>query len=104
MEEDWFVLARFAADRDVILDFEAGTDRLAVDAAAFGGGLVQGNSMLDTQFVLNGPATTTLGTFLYNTTTGVLRYDVDGTGGRGATHVATLTGAPVLDVESFILI
>jgi Ca2+-binding RTX toxin-like protein len=41
---------------------------------------------------------------LYNTTSGVLFYDPDGTGGRAAVAIAVLKGAPLLTHDAFAII
>jgi Ca2+-binding RTX toxin-like protein len=42
--------------------------------------------------------------FIYNTTTGVLFYDADGSGGTTAIRIATFTGAPSVAAGDFLLI
>jgi serralysin len=41
---------------------------------------------------------------IYNTTTGALLYDADGTGATAAVQFATLTGTPALNNTEFLII
>ena len=41
------------------------------------------------------------GNFLYNTSTGLLSFDRDGTGLGGAIAIATLAGSPFLSASQF---
>ena len=90
----------------MIKDFVAGADFLRISAAGFGGGLVAGNSLLGTQF-LSGSGVTAAATadqrFLYDTATGTLRFDADGTGGSGSQILAVLTGAPSITTSNFTI-
>jgi len=43
-------------------------------------------------------------TFLFDTDTGVLSWDRDGTGKAGAVLVATLTGVTTLDANDFVFV
>lgn len=107
-DSDAFVLARLAADRDTIADVQRGTDDLEVAAAVFGGGLSAGFSLQSSQLVVTGGAGTASvagqGTFLFNTTNGVLRWDADGRGGAAAVQVATLAGVPSLKTDDFMIV
>jgi len=91
---------------DVIKDFVAGADFLRISAAGFGGGLVAGSALLGTQF-LSGSGVTAAATadqrFLYDMTTGTLRFDVDGTGGTASQTLAILTGAPSITTSNFTI-
>ena len=44
------------------------------------------------------------GQFLYNTSNGALWWDDDGIGANAALQLATLTGAPVLTQNDFLLL
>ncbi|NUB04209.1 hypothetical protein GBZ48_33915 [Azospirillum melinis] len=72
---------------DAILDFQSGIDRIEVLGSAFGS-LPTGQ--LDAgRFALNAPGDAD-DRFVFNTATGVLSYDPDGTGTMAATAVALL--------------
>jgi glycerophosphoryl diester phosphodiesterase len=90
---------------DIITDF-SGSDRIEISATNFGGGLRAGVALSPTAtatgtFVI-GSNPTPVGrnaNFLYNTTTGVLSFDVDGIGEGGGIVIATLSGTPGLSLN-----
>jgi Ca2+-binding RTX toxin-like protein len=73
---DVFYLTTRGDGVDTLVDFVSGTDKIKVSGAAFGG-LSQVNPV---KLVINGPATTAGPVFLYNTSTGELSFDLDGSG------------------------
>ncbi|WP_426954213.1 beta strand repeat-containing protein [Muricoccus radiodurans] len=93
---DTFMLSIVGADRDVVSDFVSGTDRLWVTANG-AGGLLPGVLAAE-QFVANGTglAGDADDRLIYNTVTGQLFFDADGTGSDARIQIATLTGAPTL--------
>jgi Ca2+-binding RTX toxin-like protein len=103
--QDVFFLSNLAADRDVLSDFVGGTDFLQVSVSAFGGGLVVG-SLAGNQFLANatGLAGDADDRFIYNTSSGILFYDLDGAGAGGPVQIATLSGVPNLAASDFILV
>jgi Ca2+-binding RTX toxin-like protein len=89
---------------DTIRDFSSRDDILAVSASAFGGGLVADEFLVPGRsFIANGnPAPTTdIGTFLYDTDSGALYWDINGTDPGGQVQVAQLDGAPRIDPGHF---
>ncbi|WP_442578527.1 calcium-binding protein [Mesorhizobium sp. ASY16-5R] len=92
---------------DVIREFQNVTgnnDTLRFDGDVFGG-LAKG-ALAGKFFVANtaGVATTLDQHFVYETDTGILRYDANGSAAGGVTVIATLTGAPGLTVADFSII
>lgn len=94
---------------DSIVDLSF-NDRLTISAAGFGGGLVRGiklsTTAADTGVFVSGTNPTSLGSsanFLYNTNTGVLRFDSDGVGTSSAVTIATLGGSPLLSASQFYI-
>ncbi|MEB3200580.1 MAG: tandem-95 repeat protein [Synechococcaceae cyanobacterium] len=95
---------------DTITDFKGSdADRIvlsssvfsAISAAAIGvGGVLNASAFLAS---LSGAATTSDHRLLYNTSTGLLSYDSDGTGAAAAYGFAQLTGKPSLN-NSWILV
>jgi Ca2+-binding RTX toxin-like protein len=87
-----FLAAPATADRDRITDFVSGVDRLSFSRAAFAG-FGRQTTLQATQFAA-GPGLTTASTakqrFLYDTTSGILRFDPDGTGRGTAREVVQL--------------
>ncbi|MBD1863560.1 MULTISPECIES: cadherin-like domain-containing protein [Trichocoleus] len=95
--------------RDSITDF-ASDDTFHISEAGFGGGLRAGiplsTTTASTGVLVSSAAPTSLGTsanFLYNTSTGVLSFDADGTGAGSAVAIATLTNTPILNVNQFVV-
>jgi Ca2+-binding RTX toxin-like protein len=70
---------------DTITDFTS-ADNIFLSTASYGA--VQGTL----QFVANGVATTADSTILFNSTTGLVQFDADGSGGNAAVDVVILAG------------
>ena len=92
---------------DTIRDFRNATgnnDALRFDGDVFGG-LAKG-ALAAKHFVANatGVAATIDQHFIYETDTGILRYDANGSAAGGVTVIATLTGAPGLSAGDFSII
>jgi Ca2+-binding RTX toxin-like protein len=79
---------------DRIFDFTPGSDRIALQGYA----TTSGGIRVETGAV----ATTDLSTFLYNTSTGMLSYDADGTGAGAAVQIAQLNTSLTLSAADFI--
>ena len=79
---------------DTILDFTSGEDHLAFSKAVFLGFASASIDTLSADAFWSGAGITTAhdatDRIIYNTTTGVVYYDVDGAGGTGAVQVAQL--------------
>ena len=96
---DRFYFVSLAQGSNTVTDFASGSDSLWFNSGQFGSytsgqspSLYQGTGTTDQIY---GAQTT--GGFAYNTTTGGLYFDADGSGGSfSATLVATLSGAPTL--------
>ncbi|MDZ8104657.1 MAG: calcium-binding protein [Nostoc sp. DedQUE12a] len=98
---DRFTFLNPAEGVDIITDFASAPDTIAVSASGFGGGLTTG-VLSGLQFFLGTSATTAAHRFIYNTLTGGLFFDVDGTGATAQQQIASLTFAPTLtssDIE-----
>ncbi len=102
---DSFVLTDRQNSRDILQDFASGTDLLIVEADSFAAGLTAGALQGD-QFVANatGQFTTADQRFAYDTTTGKLWFDLDGSDAAIAVQIATLSGAPTLLVTDFLIV
>jgi Ca2+-binding RTX toxin-like protein len=84
-----------SAQRDTIQDFVAGTDKVGIE----------GLTALPNIVIGAAPAPgSTSRALLYNTTSGVLSYDADGTLAGAAVEIAFLAGAPALTAGDFILV
>ena len=94
-----------ATNVDAINGFFAPTDTIRLDNDVFTsfavpGGIGAGN-LATGAGVIAGDANDFL---LYDTATGALSYDANGTGAGGAVRFATLTGAPPLSAADFVVI
>jgi Ca2+-binding RTX toxin-like protein len=100
---DRFVFASTGDLGDTIADYDAG-DVLQFSSKAFGrpGALVTGETLIVSDDPVS--AVSRKATFLFDTDTGVLSYDRDGTGKAGPVTVATLTGVTTLDVSDFVFV
>ena len=80
------------ANRDLILDFVSGSDKLSFSRAAYAG-FGRQTTLRATQFAAAAgltTANTASQRFLYDTSSGILRFDPDGTGDAAALEVARL--------------
>ncbi|HYH19533.1 MAG TPA: calcium-binding protein, partial [Azospirillum sp.] len=84
---DVFRIGAVEEGGDVIADFEAGVDRIAVVGPNFGS--LPSGTLSAQQFELDNP-TSAGATFVFNTRTGVLSFDADGSGTGAAVTIATL--------------
>ncbi|MBD2502393.1 DUF4347 domain-containing protein [Anabaena azotica] len=88
---------------DTITDFSIIDDKIRVNAAGFGGGLVAGN--LDpSQFILGSAAADAGDRLIYNQTTGALLFDVDGTGSNAAVQIATVANKPAINFTHIVVV
>ncbi|MDQ6436872.1 calcium-binding protein [Mesorhizobium sp. LHD-90] len=92
---------------DTIREFRNSTgnnDALRFEGDVFGG--LANGALAAKYFVANatGVATTLDQRFVYETDTGILRYDANGSAAGGVTVIATLTGAPGLTAGDFFII
>lgn len=94
---DWFVFDTTPAsssNRDTVADFVSGTDTLQFSQAIFAGLATAPLGALAADAFWSGAGVTAAhdatDRFIYNTTTGLLYYDADGTGAAAATVVALL--------------
>jgi trimeric autotransporter adhesin len=95
---DQFVLAHGNTGVDTITDFVRGTDQIVLSGFDFSS-LEDGYTL-----VIDGGPVDELATLLYNTATGVLSFDEDGTGAGAAISMALFSTKPVLTTSDFILI
>jgi Ca2+-binding RTX toxin-like protein len=97
-----FTTALGGGNVDTIVDFIHGTDRIALDDAAFTGlglgGLNAG------AFVLGTAAQDADDRIVYDSATGNLFYDADGNGTGAPVQFATLSGNPTISASDFVVI
>lgn len=107
---DSFVYENLDSEIDTITDFSIG-DRLLFSASGFDGGLVAGTNLTEvdseTGDFISSTNPYSLGTgasFAYETDTGLLSFDPDGTGSLAAVDLALLSNMPTLSSEQFSII
>ncbi len=88
---DKFVRKYSTTGIDIITDFTPGEDLYCVSASGFGGDLVSRAVLAPEQFTLGAAATDENTRFIYNSTSGALFFDVDGTGSSEQVQIATLS-------------
>ncbi|MFN6305625.1 MAG: beta strand repeat-containing protein, partial [Microcystis sp.] len=90
---------------DTITDFLSSQgDKITVSAAGFGGGLAAGVAITAAQFLLGTTALNASNRFIYNTITGGLFFDGDGTGTLAAIQIATLSSKPTLTASDILVL
>ncbi|WP_144051421.1 peptidylprolyl isomerase [Geminocystis herdmanii] len=88
---------------DRITDFSVIDDTILISRSGFGGGLTVG-TLLSTQFIIGASATTSAHRFIYNSSTGGLFFDVDGSGATSAVQFATLSTGLALTNADIVVI
>lgn len=83
---------------DTITDFTVGTDEIALDDAIF---VAVDFSLTSDEFVIGSAATTANHNIIYNSATGALFYDSDGTGAAAQVQFATIGANLLLSNTSF---
>ena len=90
---------------DTITDFLSSQgDKITLSAAGFGGGLAAETGITAEQFVLGTTALNASNRFIYNTITGDLFFDRDGTGTLAAIQIATLSSKPTLTASDILVL
>ncbi len=99
-----FTSALGAANIDTISDYAVIDDRIEIDNAVFGGVLI--GALAATAFTSNltGAATTVAQRVIYETDTGLLWYDADGTGVGARVQFASLTIGTVMAATEFTVV
>jgi Ca2+-binding RTX toxin-like protein len=86
---DTFRFVTTGGGSDTINDFVSGTDKIYIVAANFG--LTSGS---EANLVIDGTPSSAAAAFVYNSSTGTLSFDSDGSGTGAATQLATLGNKP----------
>jgi Ca2+-binding RTX toxin-like protein len=100
---DTFFFANANLGIDTITDFTPNEDTIFVSAQGFASGLVAGNPLTQTQFILGSSATSASQRFIYNSTNGALLFDADGNGLGTAKPIATLSIGLALTAEDIFV-
>ena len=101
-DSDTFVLHKIGATADIIADFEAGIDIVEISALEFGSHLAAGALPAST-FALDA-AVDPDDRFVYDTVTGELWFDNNGSDPGHARLIATLSGAPALTASGILIV
>ncbi len=99
---DRFVFNAVDEGGDRITDFVTGNDKIQISAGGFGAGLSVG-ILAESQFAI-GTMTTTDQRFLYDTSTGSLFFDSNGSAADGRTRIATLTTKPSISANDIVIV
>lgn len=91
-----------SANRDTITDFVHGQDRLFLENAVFT--RLHAGALNAASFRVGVKALDGNDYVVYNKATGILSYDVDGSGARGAIPFAVLINKPTLTASDFLVI
>jgi Ca2+-binding RTX toxin-like protein len=90
-----FNTALGSSNVDAISDYSSVHDTILLDDAIFAGIGGGGTNLAADAFTIGAAATTSAQRIIYNSGTGALLYDADGSGAGAAVQWATLTGAPL---------
>lgn len=86
-----------------IIDFSVADDTIVVSAVGFGGGLTPNAAITPAQFALGGAAREDRDRFIYDSSSGALWFDVDGTGSIAAVQLVYLpTGLAMTSDRIFV--
>ncbi|MBD2535347.1 calcium-binding protein [Nostoc flagelliforme FACHB-838] len=101
---DTFAFNNFKEGVDIIDDFNTTDELIQVSTAGFGGGLSSG-TLEANKFTIGASATTSNQRFIYNSATGGLFFDLDGSG-SGSTQVqfAQLSGGLSVTEKNFVVV
>ncbi|NLR73248.1 tandem-95 repeat protein [Novosphingobium sp. ERN07] len=100
-----FSTLELTANSDTVQDFTAGEDRIELSISAFSALADFGLGALDPGELAFGTRATTADQHLiYNSATGGLFYDADGSGSAAQVRIAVLTGLPTLQADDIVLI
>ncbi len=88
---------------DTIFDFVSGSDKLEINASAFGGGLAAGPLAAD-QFVAGTEAHDANDRFVYDQANGHLYFDADGNGGAAQVLMAFLPNHDAIAATDFVIV
>lgn len=103
---DSFVMSDTATSTDTITRFVSGRDVLQISAADFKGDLVAGQDLFGFQLETNttGDASSRDVRFVFNSDTGELTFDSNGSGEEGARVIATLQSFTGLTIADFDIV
>jgi Ca2+-binding RTX toxin-like protein len=89
---------------DIVTDFNVADDTIWLDDDIFTSGLLAGNSVAGSQFVIGAAALDAGDRIIYNSATGAVYYDSDGTGAAAQIQFATLSAGLALTNFDFFVV
>ncbi|MBC7908131.1 MAG: M10 family metallopeptidase C-terminal domain-containing protein [Rhodospirillaceae bacterium] len=98
---DLFYYESASQGSDRIMDFEGGADKIGFYSPNFGN--LAAGTLASGSFVVNGAATQSLATFLFNSATHTLSFDSDGTGVLAAVNIATFGRHTTLSANDILI-
>lgn len=102
--KDTFVFdTELVKNTDTITDFKVVDDKIALSSSIFTS-LASGVNSTNFLVTTGTKAVNTTDHLIYQSTTGKLYYDQDGTGSLSSVHLLTLSGLPAIDTDSFVII
>ncbi len=103
-DNDTFVFNQkpIAPNADIIIDFNPDDDVIALAHAVFRA--IGKGSLQDQQFIVAAAAQDADDRIIYNSSTGALSYDRDGTGQIHAVHIATVTAGLQITAADFLIV
>jgi len=103
---DWFEFTTPLSinNVDTIMDFTVGEDRFRIDDAVFSGGGLALGTLAESRFVIAAAALDSNDRVVYNSTTGAVYYDADGTGAGAQVQFATVGTGLAMTNTSFVVV
>jgi len=89
-----------ASSSDVFASFTSGTDKIVLNGADYG---LAAGALDASHYQVGAAATGSVGTFLYNPSTGILSWDADGAAAGAAVTVATFVGSSAPVLSDFVI-
>ena len=100
-----FTTTLSAADNvDIIRDFTVADDLIQIDNAVFASGGLTSGGLAASQFVIAAAALDASDRIIYNSGTGAVFYDADGTGGGTQVQFATISTGLAMSAGNFVVI
>jgi len=97
-----FTTALGGGNVDWIMDFHSGGDKIALGSSAFGG--MAAGALSASAFVAGSAAGDSDDRIIYNSATGQLFFDADGSGGGAAVQFATVAPGTAIVANDFLVI
>jgi Ca2+-binding RTX toxin-like protein len=88
---------------DTITDFSVIDDTIYIHKSGFGGGLVEG-ILKSSQFIVGATASRSSDRFLYDKSSGMVRFDIDGKGNNKAVDLAKLSSGLNMTYNDFYIV